>query len=48
VDRTAGVYRRRMDKNLRKVPLGHDTSWWVKGPPLVILVAIVLAALILG
>ena len=37
-----------MDKNLRGVPLGHDTSWWVKGPPLAILVAIVVGALLFG
>jgi hypothetical protein len=37
-----------MDKNLRDVPLGDETSWWVKGPPLAILLAIVAAALIWG
>ena len=42
------VYRQRMDKNLRDANLSWDTSWWVKGPPLAILVAIVVAALIWG
>ena len=37
-----------MDKNLREVPLDHETSWWVKGPPLAVLVAIVVAALFWG
>ena len=44
----ADVYRLRMDKNLRDVPLSPDTSWWVKGPPLVVLVLIVLAAIFLA
>lgn len=37
-----------MDKNFGQVPLGPDTSWWVKGPPLAILVLIVVAALVWG
>ena len=42
------IYRFAMDKNFGQVPLGPDTSWWVKGPPLAILVLIVVAALIFG
>ena len=46
--RATDIYRWRMDKNFGQVPLGRDTSWWVKGPPLAILLAIVGAALIWG